>query len=711
MKSAISGRSRKRIRQLAATLQVGVAGIILMPAPSEAQTGSGAVSPDEIVVTARKKAETTLDVPSTLDVFSADTLAGAGINSTAELTRLTPGLNFAPRVDGTNIALRGVSSNAASFGANPSVAVHFDGVYLPQPDMALTELFDIDRIEILKGPQGTLYGRNATGGAINLIPDSNAARGGEVSLGLGSFDLYRVRFAVGVPIAEESGIRLSGAVAKDDGYTKSFLHDAPLDNQDIVALRGIGVFKAGDAKIRLAVQYVDDDGGLGTGFQYSPELSAPGGVYAGSIQRRGPRLISTDLPTTRRTSALVGALNVSVPLGAVELQSITGFTHFKMKYVLDTDAAGNPAGIIDEIETHDQSSRAVSQELQIRTDSAAHTRVVAGLYAFRETGKVGLDYRLPSSGDFVIFDEETRFRSTSFAAFINAEVDLSDDLTLIGGGRYTSDRKRAAYSSRAGSPDESGITRSKSFTPSLQLRWRPSASSMFYANYSRGLKAGGFNVGGDLGLYGPEALNAYEIGAKGRTGVIGYEIAGFYYDYSKVQLRTLDPIGNVTRVTNDANAKVYGIEASANARATDRLTLDAHILYVDSTIRNFVNPRGDDLSGIELPLTPKWTLTGGIAYDLPLGDHNALQLRTDVKYQSNTLLPGFNNPAIERQKGYALWSATARYDVNDAIYFSMAVLNITDKLYAVTRNDYDIFGVVERYGAPRTFEARLGVRF
>ena len=130
MKSAISGRSRKRIRQLAATLQVGVAGIILMPAPSEAQTGSGAVSPDEIVVTARKKAETTLDVPSTLDVFSADTLAGAGINSTAELTRLTPpGLNFAPRVDGTNIALRGVSSNAASFGANPSVAVHFDGVY------------------------------------------------------------------------------------------------------------------------------------------------------------------------------------------------------------------------------------------------------------------------------------------------------------------------------------------------------------------------------------------------------------------------------------------------------------------------------------------------------------------------------------------------------------------------------------------------------
>jgi len=687
------------------------------PADVNAQTRTSAEEqPGEIIVTARRKTESALEVPATIDVFTGSRLESAGISSTADLAIVTPGLQFVPGSGGTNIALRGVSSNATTFGANPSVAVHFDGVYLPQPDMALGELFDLRRVEILKGPQGTLYGRNATGGAINLIPETSAADlNGAGFIGYGRFNLLTGRLAVGLPLGSNAGLRISGAFARDDGYTRSILHSQPLDNKDIQTVRAVLTARLGLGTMRFAAQYVDDKSGYGAGYSIDPALSQPGYFYANSIQRLSPRLIATDLPSTRRAKGILSALNLSYPVGNWEVRSISGFSDYRVNSVLDSDGAGNPTGgPFDEYQEVKQTSRFVSQEFQALSDPEAAVRATLGAYYSHEKAVVDFFYSFPSDGNFIARNQFTTMRSRSIAGFANVEADISEQFTLVGGLRYTDEGRTGELFDRRNSRTTIGHADAAKLTGSGQLLWKPSLNTMLYAGYSTSFKAGGFLTSSRIiDTYGPEILGAYEIGAKGRSGALVYEVSAFYYDYEAIQLRATDTSSGlpITRITNDASAEVKGVEARILYNFSNELELNAGMLFLDSKIKNFVNAQRVDVSGVELPLAPKWTLTAGVSYTISVSGNRSLRLGSDIKYQSRILLPSFVNIPLERQAGYALWNASAKYDLSSNTYVTIIASNITNKLYATSKADFQRFGFADRYGAPRTYEFRLGFRF
>jgi iron complex outermembrane receptor protein len=248
-----------------------------------AQTGSGsgqvpsaATVLESVEVTALKTRNRLQDVPASVTALTADDLARAGLVNSADLQERVPGLSLSSGGRETNLAIRGVSNNVRSIGADPSNAVHLDGVYLPRSSMALTELFDLQRVEVLKGPEGTLYGRNATGGAINVVtrkPNANPSAEGFV--GSGSLGLRRTQVAVGGGTDDVSG-RLAVAYTKDDGYTRNLSTGTGLDDNNFKAFRGqLRMALGGKSDITLLAQASEDKGTLGYGVSTDTAINGP----------------------------------------------------------------------------------------------------------------------------------------------------------------------------------------------------------------------------------------------------------------------------------------------------------------------------------------------------------------------------------------------------------------------------------------------------
>ena len=293
----------------------------------------------DIVVTARRRSERAIDVPASLDVFSGDSLENIGVTSLQSLQFQTPGLKIAVAGESSRISLRGVGTNIAA--GPPSVAVQLDGVYIPNTQFALTELFDLGRVEVLKGPQGTLYGRNATGGVINLVTEApgNVAEA-DGWIGYGSFDLVTAQAGATLPLGSDGGVRVSGAYANDHGYTKNL---NPAGGE--INSRG---YKGGRIRARYALssaltadvtaQYSEDSGTLGYGGSNDP--ASP--VFASDPpqQRTGARHIDVDTPPLSRKKGLLLSGTLALDLGGATLKSITGYVEYRFRKREDIDGSG-----------------------------------------------------------------------------------------------------------------------------------------------------------------------------------------------------------------------------------------------------------------------------------------------------------------------------------------------------------------------------------
>ena len=328
-------------------------------APAQTGTGTGqaesaATSLERVEVTALKTRQSLQDVPASVTALTADDLARSGIVNSADLQQKVPGLSLSSGGRETNLSIRGVSNNVRSIGADPSNAVHLDGVYLPRSSMALTELFDLQRVEVLKGPEGTLYGRNATGGAINVVtrkPNANPSAEGFV--GSGSLGLRRTQVAVGGGTDDVSG-RLAVAYTKDDGYTRNLSTGTGLDDNNFKAFRGkLRVALGGKSDLTLLAQASEDKGTIGYGVSTDTAITGP--LYPYSLgdadyrlttadHRTNARRIRLDSPVTSSRKTSVMAATVNWDLGAVGFKSITGITSFKSgpeRRRLDGCQAGN----------------------------------------------------------------------------------------------------------------------------------------------------------------------------------------------------------------------------------------------------------------------------------------------------------------------------------------------------------------------------------
>ena len=685
----------------------------------DASADNADITLSDIVVTARRREERAVDVPASLDVFSGNGLESSGVNTLSDLQYQVPGLKIAAGGGGTRITLRGVGTNISS--GSPSVAVHLDGIYIPDTNFALGEVFDLGRVEVLKGPQGTLYGRNATGGVVNIVseaPGNVFAADGWV--GYGSRNLVTAQGGVTVPLGDRGGVRVSGAYANDDGYTKNInAAGGEINNRDFAGVRVRGRYDLSEVlSVDVTAQYSKDNGTVGFGDSNNPASPVP---TASVFPRQSPRRISLDTPPKSSQEGLLLSGTVALDLGGVRLKSLTGYVDFKTRAIVDVDGTG---GFIAFSNT-DFHSKSFSQEFQLAGGNEKAINWTAGLYYSNQrstNGSVETDADFPDPTPFVFTDQFTRNRNRSYAAYGEVTVPVSDKLSVLAGARYTNERQSGnnvlAVPLFVTDPFVNGASiKNDGFAPKLLLKYEPSEGSQIYASVTRGFKSGGVNLATEASTFRPEKIWAYEVGTKNRfaDGAAELSLAGFYYDYSNLQLRSVvfTSTGFQTGINNASSAPVYGIEATALLRPIKPLTFDFNGAYTKSKLKNFILPNTTTaVSGLTLPLTPKWSFTAGAELATEIGNAGKFTARGEVTYQSSVLFPNFTDLARERQKGYALVNANLRYDLpGNRFYVALIGRNLTSKSYLTQRFFFAGFADIEFYGAPRTVEGRVGFRF
>ena len=703
-----------------------------------AQTGSGsgqvpsaATVLESVEVTALKTRNRLQDVPASVTALTADDLARAGLVNSADLQQRVPGLSLSSGGRETNLAIRGVSNNVRSIGADPSNAVHLDGVYLPRSSMALTELFDLQRVEVLKGPEGTLYGRNATGGAINVVtrkPNANPSAEGFV--GSGSLGLRRTQVAVGGGTDDVSG-RLAVAFTKDDGYTRNLSTGTGLDDNNFKAFRGqLRMALGGKSDITLLAQASEDKGTLGYGVSTDTAIKGP--LYPYSLgdpdyrltaadHRTNARNIRLDSPVTSSRKTNVMAATVNWDLGPVGFKSITGVTSYKSGDRNDVDWTG--AKLETQDTTTDVSS--TSQEFQLFSQGDGPLEWTAGVFLYRDKGTETLDWLLygplncgvPGSCPFA--RQTVKSNGRSEAVFGQMTYRFTSEWSGLLGARYNKDTKDGDATNRRSGANFIGDVSFSSFTPKAQLQWTPSKGLMAYAGVSKGFKSGGFNFGSSgIEKFEPESIVAKEVGVRSTLmgGALSLNASAFNYDYTDLQLRTavLDAVSGkfVVNVNNASKAKVQGLELSADMALGAGFGGGLSAAYIDSELLNYVSPSTKrDLSGMPLPLTPK--SSGSVWLDHKVAMAGG-QLRSHIEYnyRSSVVFPLTLDQANNKGEAYGLVNASLRWSApKDAWYLQAGVRNATDKLYRTMRADYIWGGVVESYGAPRTYELRLGFKY
>jgi iron complex outermembrane receptor protein len=695
------------------------ASLLLVPQVAMAQAPGDSTDEFEIVVTALKREQNINDVPASLTALGADDLAASGITSSFDLQQRVPGLAISFGNRETNVAIRGVSNNVRSVGSDPSNAVHLNGIYLPQSSMILTDLFDVQRVEVLKGPQGTLYGRNATGGAINVIARApEAGTSIEGMLGYGSYNLFRGQAALNVGNDAVAG-RIAVSYAKDDGYTRNLSNGTRLDRQDFRGFRGQLRFKlAENLTLSLLTQVVRDDGNVGYGASTDPTYrkfpdNYYGLVVPAALQRQGPRNIRLDSPVySRRDSEIYGA-TLDLDLGSVGMRSITGYSHYDSADALDYDFTGD----FNEAFNSTTTVKAFSQEFQLYSKGKGPLQWTTGFFFYDDKGEQFVNWIVPSP----FARANTIGDGQSWAIFGQGTYAISERLSIMVGARYNHENKKGLQVNLLRNVTANVDKTFESFTPQGQIQFRPSDNTLIYAGVTKGFKSGGFNLlaSGPPTVYKPESIIAYEAGVRTKIAdVLTLNASVFHYDYKNLQLRTLVFTGTGTgggalaSVSNADGAKISGLELNADAKLGSGFSVDLGATYLHTEFGSYISPSNKlDLTGTRLPLSPKFSGTAGLNWEGGFAG-GKLMLRGEVVYRSSIIFPLTIDAPQNYDDPSTLFNASLRWtESSDRFYVEVVGRNIADRLYRVQRADIFFGGVYESFGAPATVEARIGFKF
>ncbi|MDB5434965.1 MAG: TonB-dependent receptor [Phenylobacterium sp.] len=635
----------------------------------------------ELVVTAQKRAENLQDVPIAITALSGQQLKDLHVTNILDLNGLSPSLSIKTDDNAANpkIFIRGVGLNDFNPNTATPVGIYVDGVYIGSPLAQMGQFFDVDRIEVLRGPQGTLYGRNTTGGAINVVtrrPTQSFT--GDASVEYGNFNTVNVEGGVGGPLIKDVlAFRLAGAGTWDDGFMLNRLTGDHGNNQDRWSLRGSLLFTpTPNLDVLTEVRYGQSGGGSIWAYNRSlvPQTAAatgPDGFCAPGFYTSGQ---CTNVAGYANTSSNLNqgdyhlqgkdkvrtfgaAVTANWRLGDVSLVSVTGYDSAHRNDVEDTDAA--PTDII----TADYLARqsVLSEELRLQSEGEGPAKWVVGVYGsydylwnhsyydilrmFRDPTPEN-----PSGADIAnsigIFGWPYKQVTTSYAVFGQVDYKLTSRLTGTLGLRYSADRKKFEYTSNA----ENGafvfftVDETKTFgslSGKVGLQYQISDTANVYATYNRGYKSGGFFGGQatDPALVAPyrdEKVNAYEAGAKSEwfDHRLRANVSAFYYDYKDLQVYDLVLVGAITEqiFTNASNAKMYGFEAELTAAPVEGLTLQFSAATLHANYENFHSLSGD-FSGNTLPNAPKVSLTAMAQYQWQALGGN-MRIEADATYRS-----------------------------------------------------------------------------
>lgn len=654
---------------------------------------------ETITVTARKREESLLDVPDSISVFGADVIEAAEINEVADFAQLTPGVVTQQGFQGGDrpiIVFRGVGQ----IGGNaPSVVLLSDGIYLPAGDPLRNQLFDIEQIEVVKGPQGALYGRDTIGGVINVItkaPGDNFEGSGQVSIG--SKDEVSVAGAVNVPLVEGKLYgRLSGSYLETDGFFKN-LAGTDQEFREEHFLRGRLYWAVSDtvnADLRVSLN--------------SFENGSNAAYYATSGDSRiddvGGILNAVDFEDhINDREVFDAALKVEADLGFATLTSISQYVDSDNTLIQDADFALSPG--IQIVRTSDTLYSALSQELRLTSRADQPVRWIAGVFA--ET----------SESDFSFSDEEievglgnlggraTEAEGNRLGVFAQVDIDLTDRLTATGALRYDNDEQTQILISGGNLEREQNTER---VSPKASLSYRFSDTLTGYVTYGEGFRSGGFDAASAI-PFDAEVLKSIEVGTKGvfLDGRLRADAAIYKIEYSDQQVASVitDPdTGNlITTTSNLGESELSGVELNLSAILTDNFEVFFSADAIDAEI---TAAPGDLNLGNRTPFSTDYTATLGGQYTTALNAEWDMLARAQYYYQGTQ---AWNQANTLEQSPYGLLSARVAVS-NDRWTLALSGENILDEEF----ND-QVFELLPMMhfahgGLPARWRATLSAKF
>ena len=732
-----------------ALLLAGCAGIATFAAPAHAQdmaADSASVSEQAeegvIIVTARRREERLIDVPLSITALSGESLEQQGIQDLTQIGQQVPNITLEVS-RGTNTTLtafiRGVGQQDPVAGFEAGVGLYVDDVYLNRPQAAVLDIYDVERIEVLRGPQGTLYGRNTIGGAIKYVtaelPDDTSVK---IRGTYGSYDQADLIITASTPITDNLKIGASGARLSRGGFGDNLTLGTENYNKDVWAARGTIEFDNGPVFIRLSGDYVKDNSEARQGHRLIPgQLSGAPVLDDVFDTRAGLNIVDQEV------EAYGGAINIAVEVSdTITLKSITGYREDKSTTPIDFDSL--PAVDLDVPARYENEQ--FSQEFQLLYESDKLSGVL-GVYYLDANAFTAFDVALFTTLDGLTAQTLGDVDTKTWSVFGDFTYDLTDTISVSLGGRYTNDKRSSrvlrttflgGFSDLfggAGFPiavtsDFEGSRTFKDFNPRASISWQPNADHNLYFTYSQGFKGGGFDPRGqttacrnsaggacteqevfDFMGFEPETVDSFELGWKASLldNRLNISVAGFLGQYDNVQIPGsvgFDSNGDGTNdsfigiTSNAASADVNGIEFEGNALVGrdfagdgSRFSINWSLGVIDAKFNTFIDNFGNDVADQRVfQNTPDLTAHMGFNLGLPVGSGmmdfiGLASLRSDASQFEVA------NPFLD-QDGFVLVDASVVYTADSGLFsIGLHGKNLFDKEYIVAGYNFVAGGV------------------
>ncbi len=714
--------------------------------PAAAQTGpsvpQGAEPERVIVVTAQRRAEAQVDVPISITALDPGTLETANVSALSDIQSVVPALRFDRQSQFVQPTIRGIGTSITTSGGGSNVGIYVDGFYSPNPAEADFDLLKLRSVQVLKGPQGTLFGRNTTGGAILLeTADPSTRTSAEFRGSFGSFEALRTQGYVTTGLTDTLAVDLEGSYATGEAFQRNLATGRrdrryrnwqvrtglKLDLGDVTAKLRYQHIATDDPRPLLYNIFVDEDLGVG-----APSF-APASTYTTDPDYYAP---GADRSFVTSTNDIV-QLTLEADLGFAELASFTQYRAQDVDASLDLDKTaitvfqfGLPVY-----------NRTFTQEFLLTSKPGPALQYTAGLfYLYNSDRYVTYVDNGVAQGYGRVRLSGSKAPTRSYAAFVDLTDEILPRFFVTAGLRYAHDTIENAYylvgTEKFGVADVKG----DHFTPRVVVRYKPSASTSIYASYARGYKAAIVDVGGSCqnppdyacNDVAPENVDAFEVGFKSEGDRLTFETAAFYYDYRNLQVSLFT--NGRAEIVNAAQAEIYGLEAALSLRLGGGLSLNAGGAYVHGRYTDFpgapvYTPCADlgaavaatclasgisylalavDLSDVNMQRTPEFTGNFGARWEVPLAG-GSLALSGNLYYTSSF----FFGPSGTQFKGgdYEVLALRAQWDDPDSRFF-LALFgdNVTDSRY-VDQVQYNNFGFGATWSQPRTWGLEIGYRY
>jgi iron complex outermembrane recepter protein len=715
--------------------------------PVQAAAGPEEATLGEIVVTAQRRAENLQEVPIAVAAVTAEALENSGIEGTADLPQIVPSVQMTRSGPSGLFFIRGVGTTNAAAGEEGANAVYVDNVYISDLTQTMSRFNNIERVEVLKGPQGTLFGRNATGGLIHIITRDPSRDELEVKgqVGYANYDTINTQLYLGGPITEKLSADIAYAgIWQNKGWGRNLTTGEAVKLQDWQGVRSKAVLRPTDTlKLTLSGDYSEGEDDLGLTWKIEPGTLALGGFP-------GPAGHDTTAsnPSLSNIKAWGLSLIAEADLGFATLTSVSAMRDLHNHSFFDIDAGPRDVTNLNYVST----GRTYQQEVRLASNNTEPLGWQVGVFYLRS--KAAQDAKRRGSSGVNTTSEMT---TNSYAAFAEATYAVTPMTHVTAGARYTIDNRdfdgRDTPTTGAGVP--TGPARAQiaelkyeEVTYRLALRHDINDDVNVYASVNRGFKAGAFSLASPLNApVQPQFIMAYEAGIKSEwlDRRLRVNVAAYHYDIDDYQVRSASLGG--TLLLNAATVKVDGVDLEFEAAPTSNWRLFGGATYLDSRYGKFGGPgsafqapivyplpatcppelRGTadpgvlqpgprtggfatcfgDVSGNKTPLAPKLTASLGSTYTIPVGSTGELRITGLYSYNSGYV---FEPDNLARQGKFHLLNASAEFRPTENIGIELWARNLTDEEYAVQKLTVAT-GSVVALGAPRTFGVNLNFDF